>query len=570
MKRILNYLARYKGVAILAPLFKMLEATFELLVPLVIKNLVDIGVVNGDKAYIVKMCLILVLFCAIGYAAALAAQFFSAKAAVGVARDIRHDMYVKIQGLHHADLDKIGISNILTHMTGDVNQVQTGVNMALRLLMRSPIVVFGAIIFAFTIDVYCAIIFAIAVPLLLAVVFAIILITLPLFKKVQKNLSRVLRSTRQSLTGARVIRAFSAEDGQVREFDEENESLFTLQKFSSNISILLSPVTYLIINFAIILLVGTGAIRMEAGLLTQGALLALYDYMSQILIELIKLANLIVTITKAAASASRIDGFFSEGSERMYVDGEKKNEPFVVFDNVSFAYGSGGNVLHNISFTADRGETVGIIGGTGSGKSSLISLIGRFYDASRGEVRVDGIDVRSYKGESLKERIGIVPQRSVLFSGSIRDNMKWGKNDATDEEIIEAIKTAQGEDILGVKGSLDGEVTEGGKNFSGGQRQRLCIARALVRKPEILILDDSASALDYATDARLRSAIKNMPSPPTTFIVSQRAASVMHADKIIVLDDGVAVGIGKHDELLCSCDVYREIYDSQFGEGSVK
>ncbi len=548
----------------------MLEATFELLVPLVIKNLVDIGVANGDKPYIVKMCLILVLFCALGFAAAVAAQFFSAKAAVGVARDLRRDMYVKTQNFRHADLDKIGISNILTRMTGDINQVQTGVNMTLRLLMRSPIVVFGAVIFAFTIDVYCAIIFAVAVPLLLAVVFAIILITLPLFKKVQKKLERVLRATRQSLTGTRVIRAFCAEEEQVRDFDEENDSLFALQKFSAKISVLLNPLTYLIINFAIIILIGTGAIRMEAGLLTQGALLALYDYMSQILIELVKFANFIVTVTKATASASRIDEFFSEGGETVYTQSEKRNEPFVVFDNVSFAYGSGGTVLKNISFTADRGETVGIIGGTGSGKSSLVSLIPRFYDASCGEVRVDGRDVRSYKGDSLKERIGVVPQRSVLFGGTIRDNMRWGKNDATDEEIIEAIKIAQGEDIINAKGSLDGEVTEGGKNFSGGQRQRLCIARALVRKPEILILDDSASALDYATDARLRASIRNMKNPPATFIVSQRAASVMHADRIIVLDDGEAVGIGTHDELLLGCEVYREIYDSQFKGGDAK
>lgn len=570
MKRIFHYLAKYRGVAILAPLLKMLEATFELLVPLVIKNLVDVGVANGDKVYIIKMCLILVLFCALGYCAALAAQFFSAKAAVGVAKDLRRDMYVKIQNFRHRDLDKIGISNILTRMTGDVNQVQTGVNMTLRLLMRSPIVVFGAVIFAFTIDVYCAIIFAVAVPLLLAVVFAIILITLPLFKKVQKKVEKVLRSTRQSLTGTRVIRAFCAEDEQVHDFDGENESLFALQKFSAKISVLLNPLTYLIINFAIIVLIASGAIRMEAGLLTQGALLALYDYMSQILIELVKFANFIVTITKATASASRIDDFFKEGSETVYVESEKKDEPFVVFDNVSFAYGDGGNVLHNISFSANRGETVGIIGGTGSGKSSLVSLIPRFYDVSGGEVRVDGKDVRSYKGEDLKERCGVVPQRAVLFSGSIRDNMRWGKGDATDEEIIEAIKTAQGEDIINAKGSLDGEVTEGGKNFSGGQRQRLTIARALVRKPEILILDDSASALDYATDARLRMAIKNMQDPPTTFIVSQRTASVMHADKIIVLDDGEAVGIGTHDELLEACEVYREIYDSQFKGGNAK
>lgn len=568
MKRIFHYLAKYKGVAILAPLFKMLEATFELLVPFVIRDLVDIGVANSDKGFIIRQCLILVLFCGLGFAFAVTAQYFSAKAAVGVSTDLRRDMYIKTQGFRHGDLDKIGISNILTRMTGDVNQVQTGVNMTLRLLMRSPIVVFGAVICAFTIDFWCALIFAVAVPLLLAVVFAIILITLPLFKKVQKNLEKVLRRTRQNLTGSRVIRAFCAEDAQVKEFDADNDALFNLQKFSAKISVLLNPLTYLLINFAVIILIYTGAIRMEAGLLTQGALLALYDYMSQILIELVKFANFIVTITKAAASAARIDEFFGEGEECVYVESEKRDEPFVVFDNVSFAYGSGGNVLHGISFTAERGETVGIIGGTGSGKSSLISLIPRFYDASSGEVRVDGRDVRSYKGDSLKDRIGVVPQRAVLFSGTIRDNMRWGKGDATDEEIIEAITAAEGADIIAAKGSLDEEVVEGGKNFSGGQRQRLTIARALVRKPEILILDDSASALDYATDARLRASIRNMENAPTTFIVSQRTASVMHADKIIVLDDGEAVGIGTHDTLLESCAVYREIYDSQFGGGN--
>ncbi len=568
MKKILEYMSKYKLLSVLAPLFKMLEATFELLVPVVIMDLVDVGIKNGDKPYIISRSLILVLFCVLGYAFAVTAQFFSAKVAVGVAKDLRCDMYKKIQKFNHADLDKAGISNILTRMTGDVNQVQTGVNMTLRLLMRSPIVVFGAVICAFLIDVKCALIFAVAVPLLLAVVFAIILITIPLFKKVQKSLEKVLRSTRQNLTGTRVIRAFCAENEEIEEFDKDNEELFDIQKFTSRISVLLNPLTYLIINFAIIALIYTGAIRIESGIITQGALLALYDYMSQILIELVKFANFIVTITKAMASAARIDDFFKTGSPMNTISAERdENAPFIVFDNVSFAYPSGGNVLENISFTVNKGETVGIIGGTGSGKSSLVNLIPRFYDVASGKVLVDGVDVRAYEGESLKERIGIALQRAVLFSGTIRDNMRWGKNDATDEEIINAIEMAQGGDILKSKGSLDAHVTEGGKNFSGGQRQRLTIARALVRNPEILILDDSASALDYATDARLRMAIRDRENPPTTFIVSQRTASVMHADKIIVLDDGKAVGIGTHEELLESCAVYKEIYDSQFKGG---
>ena len=568
MKRILKYLAKYKGMAILAPLFKMIESTFALLVPLVVKELVDVGIQNGDKPYIFKMSLILVLFCALGYLCAVVAQYFSAKAAVGVSKSLRRDMYAKIQGFTHSDLDKIGISNILTRMSGDVNQVQTGINMTLRLLMRSPVVVIGAVIFAFTIDVGCAVIFAVVVPLLLAVVFAILLATIPLFKKVQKNLERVLGSTRQSLTGTRVIRAFCAEEEQVEDFDRENDSLFALQKFTSKISVLMSPLTYLLINFAIIILIYTGAIRMESGIITQGALLALYDYMSQILIELVKFANFVITITKAIASAGRVDEFFNEGVLPEVVKAERDTSaPFVAFENVSFAYPSGGTVLQNISFTARRGETVGIIGGTGSGKSTLISLIPRFYDATAGSVKVDGLDVRAYEGDSLKMRIGVVPQKAVLFSGTIRDNMRWGKGDATDEEILAAIETAQGGDILLAKGSLDAPVTEGGKNFSGGQRQRLTIARALVRGPEILILDDSASALDYATDARLRMAIRHMENPPTTFIVSQRTASVMHADKILVLDDGKAVGIGTHDALLESCPLYKEIYDSQFKGG---
>lgn len=568
MKRIFGYLAKYKKESFLAPLFKMLEATFELLVPLVVKQLVDVGIKNADKPYILKMCGILVLFCAIGFISASTAQYFSAKAAVGVAADLRHDMFAKVQKFSHADLDTVGISNTLTRLTGDLNQVQTGINMTLRLLLRSPFIVFGAMILAFTIDVRCALIFAVAIPLLLAVVFAITLVTIPMFRKVQAKLSDVLKSTRGSLVGARVIRAFCAEERMTKEFDGENDALCAMQKRTAKISVLLSPLTYLIINFAIIVLIYTGAVRMEAGLLTQGALLALYDYMSQILIELIKFANFVITVTKSIASAGRIDEFFGTGSERETLDAARDaSKPYICFDNVSFAYAGGGDVLQNISFTANRGETVGVIGGTGSGKTTLVSLIPRFYDATGGSISVDGLDVRAYAGDDLQKKVGFVPQKAVLFRGSIRDNMRWGKADATDAEIIDAITRAEGADILKAKGSLDAAVAEGGTNFSGGQRQRLTVARALVRKPDILILDDSASALDYATDARLRATIRNTDNPPTTFIVSQRAASVMHADKIIVLDDGEAVGIGKHEELLETCPVYREIYDSQFKKG---
>ena len=568
MKRVFGYLAKFKKEAVLAPLFKMLEATFELLVPLVVKSLVDVGIKNADKPYILAMCGLLVLFCIVGFVSAATAQYFSAKAAVGVATELRHDMFLKVQHFCHAELDTVGISNTLTRMTSDLIQVQTGINITLRLLLRSPFIVFGAMILAFTIDVRCALIFAVAIPLLLAVVFAITLVTIPMFRRVQSKLGDVLKSTRGNLVGARVIRAFCAEGRMTREFDDENDLLTSMQKKTARISVLLNPLTYLIINVAVIMLIWTGALRMEAGLLTQGALLALYDYMSQILIELIKFANFIVTVTKSAASAERIDEFMTSGDPRAVLDAARDaDKPYISFDHVSFHYPSGGDVLRDISFTANRGETVGIIGGTGSGKTTLVNLIPRYYDATGGEVAVDGLDVRAYPDDDLQRMVGYVPQKAVLFRGSIRDNMRWGKADATDEEIVDAITRAQGADILRAKGSLDAEVVEGGKNFSGGQRQRLTIARALVRKPEILILDDSASALDYATDARLRATIRAAENPPTTFIVSQRAASVMHADKIIVLDDGAAVGIGTHEELLEACPVYREIYDSQFKKG---
>lgn len=567
MKRVLGYLSKFKKESVLAPLFKMLEATFELLVPLVVKRLVDVGIKNADKPYILGMCGLLVLFCIIGFVSAVTAQYFSAKAAVGVATALRHDMFAKVQRFSHAELDTVGISNTLTRMTSDLTQVQTGINMTLRLLLRSPFIVFGAMIMAFTIDVRCALIFAVAIPLLLAVVFAITLITVPMFRRAQSKLGDVLKSTRGNLVGARVIRAFCAEARMTETFDGENDMLTVMQKKAARISTLLNPLTYLIINVAVIVLIRTGALRMEAGVLTQGALLALYDYMSQILIELIKFANFIVTVTKSIASAERIDEFMLAGSPRAYLDAVRDAEkPYIVFDHVSFHYPRGGDVLHDISFTAARGDTIGIIGGTGSGKSTLVDLIPRYYDATAGKISVDGLDVQAYREDDLQKKVGYVPQKAVLFCGSIRENMQWGKPDATDDEIIDAIRRAEGEDILRAKGSLDAAVVEGGKNFSGGQRQRLTIARALVRQPDILILDDSASALDYATDARLRASIRNTENPPTTFIVSQRAASVMHADKIIVLDDGVAVGIGTHETLLADCAVYREIYVSQFGE----
>lgn len=479
MKRVFGYLAKFKKEAVLAPLFKMLEATFELLVPLVVKSLVDVGIKNADKPYILAMCGLLVLFCIVGFVSAATAQYFSAKAAVGVATELRHDMFLKVQRFCHAELDTVGISNTLTRMTSDLTQVQTGINITLRLLLRSPFIVFGAMILAFTIDVRCALIFAVAIPLLLAVVFAITLVTIPMFRRVQSKLGDVLKSTRGNLVGARVIRAFCAEDRMTREFDDENDLLTSMQKKAARISVLLNPLTYLIINVAVIVLIWTGALRMEAGLLTQGALLALYDYMSQILIELIKFANFIVTVTKSAASAERIDEFMTSGDPRAVLDAARDaDKPYISFDHVSFHYPSGGDVLRDISFTANRGETVGIIGGTGSGKTTLVNLIPRYYDATGGEVAVDGLDVRAYPDDDLQRMVGYVPQKAVLFRGSIRDNMRWGKADATDEEIVDAITRAQGADILRAKGSLDAEVVEGGKNFSGGQRQRLTIARA--------------------------------------------------------------------------------------------
>lgn len=572
MKRVFGYLAKFKKEAILAPLFKMLEATFELLVPLVVKSLVDVGIRNADKPYILAMCGLLVLFCIIGFVSAATAQYFSAKAAVGVATELRHDMFLKVQRFCHAELDTVGISNTLTRMTSDLTQVQTGINITLRLLLRSPFIVFGAMILAFTIDVRCALIFAVAIPLLLVVVFAITLVTIPMFRRVQSKLGDVLKSTRGSLVGARVIRAFCAEDRMTREFDNENDLLTSMQKKAARISVLLNPLTYLIINVAVIVLIWTGAVRMEAGLLTQGALLALYDYMSQILIELIKFANFIVTVTKSVASAERIDEFMAAGSPRAVLDAARDaDKPYIAFDHVSFHYPRGGDVLHDISFTANRGETVGIIGGTGSGKTTLVSLIPRLYDADSGEVLVDGVDVRDYSLRELREGIGMVLQKNLLFSGTVAENLRWGDEDASDEEMRRAASYAQADGFVSsFADGYDHGIERGGANVSGGQKQRLCIARALLKKPKILILDDSTSAVDTATEAKIREAFRTDLCGSTKIIIAQRVTSVMDADRILVLEDGSIAGLGTHDELMQSCEEYKEIYSLQMENKEAK
>ncbi len=569
MKKLLKYLSSYKKECILAPLFKFLEATFELFVPLVIAAIIDTGIENGDKGYIVKMCLILVLLGIIGLVSAITAQFFAAKAAVGFAAKLRHVLFAHLQGLSYTEVDTLGTSTMITRMTSDINQVQSGVNLTLRLLLRSPLVVFGAMIMAFTIDVKAALTFVVVIPVLSVVVFGIMMISMPLYKKVQSALDKVLLVTRENLNGVRVIRAFGTEEEEQRKFTANNEALTKVQKFTGRISALLNPLTYVIINIAIIVLIQTGAMKVEAGILTQGMVIALYNYMSQILVELIKLANLIINITKALASANRISNVLD--IKPSLVGGENEPEArtadiSVEFKNVSLKYKNSGEAsLSNVNFEAKRGETVGIIGSTGSGKTSLVNMIPRFYDAESGEVLVNGTNVKDYPLDVLRERIGVVPQRAVLFKGTIRENMQWGRDSASDEEIYSALESAQARAVVdGKEGGLDHLIEEGGKNLSGGQRQRFTIARALVRKPDILILDDSASALDFATDAALRKSIRELSYKPTVFIVSQRTSSIQYADKIIVLDDGDVVGIGKHDELLSSCEVYKEIYNSQF------
>ena len=576
MKRLMMYLKDYKKESILAPLFKLLEAFFELLVPLVMANIIDYGISNRNMGYIGKMGLLLLLLGVVGLASSITAQFFAAKAAVGFSTQLRQALFDHIEDLSFTDIDKAGTSTMITRMTSDVNQVQSGINMTLRLFLRSPIIVFGAMIMAFTIDVKCALIFVVAIPLLSVVVFGIILSTIPMYKKVQSKLDQVLGITRENLTGVRVIRAFHQEAKESDRFRENNEALSAMQIFVGKISACMNPVTYIIVNGAIIALIYTGAVQVNIGNLSQGEVVAIINYMNQILVELVKLANLIVTMTKALACAERVASVFDIGADAAYVgaqdqklaDKVDKSAPFLDFKHVSLTYqGAGAPTLQDMNFTVNRGDTVGIIGGTGSGKTSLVNLIPGFYPATEGEILLEGRDIRTMSDEELRGRIGVVPQKAVLFKGTIRSNLQWGKPDATEEEMWKALELAQASEVVdGKPGKLDATVAQNGKNFSGGQRQRLTIARALVRNPEILILDDSASALDYATDAKLRAAIRTLEDKTTTFIVSQRASTIRHADKIIVLDDEEIAGMGTHDELLKDCTVYQEIYYSQYPE----
>lgn len=576
MKQLMMYLKDYKKESILAPLFKLLEAFFELLVPLVMANIIDYGISNRNMGYIGKMGLLLLLLGVVGLASSITAQFFAAKAAVGFSTQLRQALFNHIEDLSFTDIDKAGTSTMITRMTSDVNQVQSGVNMTLRLFLRSPIIVFGAMIMAFTIDVKCALIFVVAIPLLSVVVFGIILSTIPMYKKVQSKLDQVLGITRENLTGVRVIRAFHQEAKEADRFRENNEALSAMQIFVGKISACMNPVTYIIVNGAIIALIYTGAVQVNIGNLSQGEVVAIINYMNQILVELVKLANLIVTMTKALACAERVASVFDIGADAAYVgaqdqklaDKVDKSAPFLDFKHVSLTYqGAGAPTLQDMNFTVNRGDTVGIIGGTGSGKTSLVNLIPGFYPATEGEILLEGRDIRTMRDEELRGRIGVVPQKAVLFKGTIRSNLQWGKPDATEGEMWKALELAQASEVVdGKPGKLDATVAQNGKNFSGGQRQRLTIARALVRNPEILILDDSASALDYATDAKLRAAIRTLEDKTTTFIVSQRASTIRHADKIIVLDDGEIAGMGTHDELLKDCTVYQEIYYSQYPE----
>ena len=569
MKKLLIYLKDYKIESVLAPLFKMLEALFELFVPIVMARVIDVGIPAGDRSYVIRMCLVMILLGIIGLVCSITAQYFSAKAACGFAAKLRHSLFEHIQSLSFTEMDTIGTSTLITRMTSDINQVQNGVNMFLRLFMRSPFIVVGAMVAAFIIDVRSAIIFAVAIPLLSVIVFIIMYVSIPLYKKVQSRLDTVLGITRENLTGARVIRAFHKEEGEIERFEEANESLSSLQIFVGKISALMNPATYAVVNLSIVAIIWVGGIRVNTGAISQGEVVALINYMSQILVELIKLANLIVLINKAIACGNRVQSVFEISSSMsespdQSIDTETDNA--VEFKDVSLRYGSSEtDSLSEITFSAKKGETIGIIGGTGSGKSSIVNMIPRFYDAFSGEVLVDGKNVKDYSIKALRGKIGVVPQKAVLFNGTIRENLLWGNENASDEDIYEALKISQAIDVVeGRRKGLDSEVAQGGKNFSGGQRQRLTIARALVRKPEILILDDSASALDFATDAALRKAIREMENSPTVFIVSQRASSIQYADKIIVLDDGRIAGIGSHDSLLESCGVYQEIYYSQF------
>ena len=572
MKSLMKYLKDYKKECVLSPLFKLLEATFELFVPLVMAAVIDKGIGHADKPYIVKMCLVLIALGIIGLVCSITAQFFAAKAAVGFATKLRHSLFGHIQSLSFSEIDTLGTSTLITRMTSDVNQVQNGVNLVLRLLLRSPFVVVGAMVMAFTIDVKAALIFVVAIPLLCIVVFAIMFVSIPLYKKVQAGLDRVLLGTRENLTGVRVIRAFNKEKDEVERFNESNAALTKIQMYVGRISALMNPITYIIINGGIVALIYVGAIRVDSGAISQGQVVALVNYMSQILVEVVKVANLIISCTKALASANRIESIFdvkaSVCDKTEVMLGDNSSEYAVEFNNVYLKYKDAGeDALSNIDFKVKRGETVGIIGGTGCGKSSIVNLIPRFYDATGGEVIVNGVNVKDQPVEKLRNIVGMVMQKAVLFKGTIRDNMKWGNDNATDAEIYEALDISQSREFVEQKpDKLDEMIEQGGKNLSGGQKQRLTIARALVKKPQILILDDSASALDFATDAKLRKAIASIEGKMTVFIVSQRTSSIQHADKIVVLDDGQIVMIGTHEELLEKCEEYREIHYSQISK----
>lgn len=583
MKTLLAYLKGYKKESILAPLFKMLEASFELFVPLVMAAIIDVGIANQDKPYIVKMCFVLIALGIIGLVCSITAQYFAAKAATGVGTGIRHGLFEHIQKFTFTEMDQLGTSTLITRMTSDINQIQSGVNLVLRLFLRSPFIVFGAMIMAFTVDVKAALVFVVTIPLLSLIVFGIMLVTMPMYKKVQADLDQVLLATRENLTGARVIRAFNKEEDETKRFENANQILTDAQKYVGRISGMMNPLTYIIVNGAIIALIYVGAVRVDIGDLTQGQVVALINYMSQILVELVKLANLIISVTKAAACLNRVESVLAvkpdmnEGDVRWKsnsseADRDLKNKiPVVEFSHVSLTYkGTSDTSLSDINFCAEKGQTIGIIGGTGSGKSSLVNLIPRFYDATDGTVKINGRDIKEYQTENLREHIGVVLQKAVLFKGSIADNLRWGKEDATEQEMYEALDISQAREFVDTKqGGLEFQIEQGGRNLSGGQKQRMTIARALVRKPEILILDDSASALDFATDAALRKSIKEMKNQPTVFIVSQRAASIQYVDQIIVLDDGAMAGIGTHEELLKDCPVYQEIYYSQFPKEAV-
>ena len=567
MTKLFRYLKKYRKESILAPFFKLIEVAFELTVPLIVSNIIDVGIENGDKGYIVKRCLLLGLLDILGLCSTLVAQYFSAKASVGFATDIRHALFSHIGKLSYSQLDSLGAPTLITRLTGDINQVQTGTNLTLRLVLRSPFVVFGAVIMAFTVDVKSSLVFVVAVPALAAVVFAIMLVCIPMYRKVQQKLDGLLSKTRENLLGTRVVRAFCKEDEEIEDFDAKNKALTAMQTAVGRISAFMNPATFVLINLAIIALIYIGALRVDSGAISRGAVVALYNYMSQILVELIKLANLIISVTKAIACGNRIQSVLDIEPATVpgtVTEGDKKCEYSVEFDGACLSYNGSEESLHNIDLKIPRGSTVGVIGSTGSGKSSLVNLIPRFYDVTGGCVLVDGVDVRDYDTKALRSKIGVVSQKKALFSGSVRDNIRFGKQDATDEEIWQALETAQAKQMIEEKsGQLDFVLEQEGKNLSGGQRQRMTIARALVRKPEVLILDDAASALDYATGAALNKALRNTDFAPTVITVSQRVAAIRNADTIVVLDEGEIVGIGTNDELLRSCEVYREIFDSQ-------